>query len=130
MNRLTCCAVLMFLAACRAQKERPVESPPVAQPQPTGPGAADQEFDRGAAVAALTTAAGVARACKRDDGPTGTARVKLTFAPSGSVTSVSVEGPPFAGTSVGSCIAAAFRSVHVPEFNGPPLAVAKSVTIN
>jgi len=92
--------------------------------------AGGEEFDRAAAMAALTAAAGAARGCKKDDGPTGSARVRVTFAPSGSVTSASVDGPPFAGTAVGGCIAAAFRGAHIPPFDGPPQPVSKTVSIN
>ncbi len=73
---------------------------------------------------------GAAKSCKKDDGPTGAGKVKVTFAPSGNVTSASVEGPPFAGTAVGGCVAAAFRSAHVPPFDGGPISVSKSFIIN
>ena len=56
--------------------------------------------------------------------------MKVTFAPSGNVTSAQVEGPPFAGTPVGGCIASAFRSAKVPPFSGPPVSVSKSFNIN
>ncbi len=45
------------------------------------------------------------------------------------MTSASVSNPPFAGTAVGDCIAAAFRGAHVPAFDGAPVAVSKSVSI-
>jgi hypothetical protein len=56
--------------------------------------------------------------------------VKVTFAPSGNVTSAQVEGPPFAGTPVGGCIASAFRGAKVPPFSGAPVTVSKSFSIN
>ena len=98
--------------------------------KPPEPGGGGKEFDRGAAMSALSAASGAARGCKKDDGPTGTARVRVTFSPSGSVVSASVDGPPFAGTSVGACIAAAFRGAHIPPYDGPPQPVSKSVSIN
>ena len=98
-----------------------------AEAPPAGGGA---EFSRSAAASALGAAAGAARGCKKPDGPTGTAKVKVTFAPSGNVTSSVVQGAPFAGTPVGGCIAAAFRSAKVPPFEGSPVPVTKSVTIN
>jgi predicted Zn finger-like uncharacterized protein len=100
---------------------------PTAAPDPGGGG---KEFDRAAAMSALSKAAGAAKSCKKDDGPTGGGKVKVTFAPSGNVTSATVEGPPFAGTAVGGCIASAFRSAHVPPFDGAPISVSKSFTIN
>lgn len=98
-----------------------------AETPPAGGGA---EFNRAAASSALNSAAGAARGCKKADGPTGTAKVKVTFAPSGNVTTSQVQGAPFAGTPVGGCIAAAFRGAKVPPFEGSPVSVSKSVTIN
>jgi hypothetical protein len=54
--------------------------------------------------------------------------VSVTFAPSGRPTSVAVTGD-LAGTTVGSCVARLFRSVHVPAFAGDPVTVAKSFAI-
>ena len=53
----------------------------------------------------------------------------VTFAASGRVTSARLSGPPFQGTPTGSCIANAFRGVHVPAFEGSPVTVNKEVTI-
>ncbi len=93
-------------------------------------GGAQRDFNKGAATTALAAAAGAARGCKTADGPTGSASVRVVFAPSGNVTSANVQGPPFAGTPVGGCIAAAFRGAHVPPFDGSPVAVSKTVNIN
>jgi hypothetical protein len=109
---------------------KPADPPPAATSKPADPGGGGKEFDRAAAMSALSGASGAARGCKKDDGPTGTARVKVTFATSGSVTSASVDGPPFAGTAVGGCIAGAFRGAHVPPFDGSPVTVTKSISIN
>lgn len=98
-----------------------------APPMPPPSGGA--EFNKGAAAAALGAAAGGAKACKKPDGPTGSGRVKVTFAPSGNVTTANVDGPPFAGTSTGGCIAGEFRGVHVPPFDGSPVTVTKSFNI-
>ncbi len=104
--------------------------PKAPEPKAPEPAASGKDFDRGAASAALGGASGAARGCKKADGPTGTARVRVTFAPNGSVTSASVDGAPFAGTAVGGCIAAAFRGAHIPAFDGSPVSVTKSVSIN
>jgi predicted Zn finger-like uncharacterized protein len=108
------------------------EAPPPTKPAETAPPSGDgaKEFNRGAASAALGSAAGAAKSCKRPDGPTGTGKVRVTFAPSGTVTSSAVVGGPFAGTSVGGCIASAFRSARVPPFAGSPVSVTKSFSIN
>jgi hypothetical protein len=84
-------------------------------------------FDRGAASAALgsVNVAG----CKKSDGPTGAGHVRITFAPNGTVQSAVVDQPPFAGTSVGGCVAGKFRSAHIPPFAGSPVGVGKGFTI-
>jgi hypothetical protein len=111
-----------------ADTAKPPEDKP---PPPADPGGgATNPFDRGAAISALNSAAGGAAGCKKPDGPTGTGRVAVTFAPSGRVTSANVEGPPFAGTSVGGCVAARFRGASVPPFAGSPVTVHKSFSIN
>lgn len=92
-------------------------------------GAGDQPFSKGAAVAALTAAASQSASCKKLGGPTGTGKVTVTFAPSGRVTAANVSGPPFAGTSVGGCVASVFRKAKVPPFTGNALTVSKSFAI-
>ena len=90
----------------------------------TGP-----EFDKTAAAAALAAAAADAASCKAEGDPSGVARVAVTFAPSGRVTSAVVSGPPFAGTTTGGCIARKLRGASVPPFDGSPVIVNRTVTI-
>ncbi len=96
---------------------------------PITPPPAEAAFDKGAASAALNAAAGQAAGCKQEGDPSGSARVQVTFVPSGRVTSANVQGPPFAGTPTGGCIARAFRSASVPPFSGDPVTVSKTVSI-
>lgn len=117
------------------EKDKPPEAPAPApapeKPAPAPePGGGSREFNRGAATSALGSAAGGAKSCKKPDGPTGSGKVKVTFAPSGNVTSAQVEGAPFAGTSVGGCVAGVFRGARVPPFDGAPVTVSKSFNIN
>lgn len=86
-------------------------------------------FSRSAAGAALAAAAGQAAACKKEGDPSGMAKVSVTFAPSGRVTSSQLVGGPFVGSAAGGCIARAFRSAHVPAFEGDPVTVQKSVDL-
>lgn len=95
----------------------------VAAPAGTAP------FDRGAASAALSSASGGVGGCKKADGPTGLGRVAVTFAPSGVVSSAVVEGPPYAGTPVGACVANKFRGAKVPAFSGSAITVKKSFSL-
>jgi hypothetical protein len=104
---------------------KPAEPAPVA-PAPATGGAA---FDKGAAVAALQTAASASSSCKRPDGPMGSGKALVTFAPSGRVTNVTLSGGSFAGTPVGGCIARVFRSAKVPPFGGDAVTVSKGFSI-
>jgi predicted Zn finger-like uncharacterized protein len=87
-------------------------------------------FNKGAAIAALSSSAAASSSCKRPGGPTGTGRAVVTFAPSGRVTSVNITGGEFGGSSVGSCIASVFRRASVPAFSGSPVTVSKSFSIS
>lgn len=98
--------------------------PPVTHAQPA-PGVAG-DFNRDAAAAALSGALSGAQSCV-PAGMGGVARLAVTFAPSGRVTQAMVEGPPFAGTSAGGCIATKARSASVPPFQGGVVTVHKSV---
>jgi predicted Zn finger-like uncharacterized protein len=120
------------------EKEAPKEPEKAAEPTPppektaapASEAGGDKPFNRGAATSALGAAAGSARGCKKPDGPTGSGKVRVTFAPSGNVTSAQVMGPPFAGTPVGGCVAGIFRGARVPPFSGDPISVTKSFSIN
>jgi hypothetical protein len=46
------------------------------------------------------------------------------------VTSANVTAGPFGGTSVGGCVARTFRAAKVPSFDGDPVTVSKSFSIN
>lgn len=87
-------------------------------------------FSRSAAIAALNSAAGAASSCRKQGDPSGMARVVITFAPSGRVTTARVTGPPFAGTPTGGCIASKMRGARVPAFSGPFVTVSKTVVIH
>lgn len=101
----------------------PVTPPPVAIPP-------DQRapLNRGAALAALGSAASTATSCKREGGPSGSGSASVTFSPDGPVKSVTVSAP-FAGTPVGQCVANAFRGAHVPPFSGSSVTLPKSFQI-
>jgi hypothetical protein len=113
-------------AAGQPAAAAPAAAAPAAAP---AEGAAGPAFDRDAALAALSTASAEAANCRKEGEPTGSASVVITFAPSGRVTSALVQGPPFAGTATGGCIAAAMRKATVPAFDGPFVRVTKTVKI-
>jgi eukaryotic-like serine/threonine-protein kinase len=104
------------------------EAPPP-KPEPPAPPADERgPLNRGAALSALAAAGGRARACGDADGPSGSGRAMVTFSPEGPVSNVTVPAP-FAGTSVGTCIATAFRSARVPAFTGSAVTLPASFRI-
>ena len=92
---------------------RPVFATQAAEP-PAEP------FDRTAALRAFGVASNAVQSCREPGGPVGAGRVAVTFAPDGSATGATLEGPPFAGTSVGACVVARFKKARVPPFSGSP----------
>jgi hypothetical protein len=109
----------------KPEATKPVAAVP-AQPEVSDVGG---DFDKSAAAAALGAAAGVASGCRKPGDPTGVAVVHVTFANSGRATRALVEGPPFAGTPTGGCIADALRSAKVPPYGGDRVTVTKRVVI-
>jgi len=110
-------------------------TPPAPTAAPPSPPAAEivppdqrSPLNRGAALAALGTAASAATACKREGGPSGSGSASVTFSPDGPVKAVTVSAP-FAGTAVGQCVAAAFRGAHVPPFSGSSITLPKSFQV-
>lgn len=101
---------------------------PTPAPSPDLPPGQRPPLNQGAAIAALGRAASGAGGCKRPDGPSGAGRATVTFAPSGSVASVSVSGP-FAGTAVGSCVAGRYRALHLPAFSGGSVTLGSSFVV-
>jgi hypothetical protein len=87
------------------------------------------EFDKSAAAAALGAAASASAGCRKEGDPSGLAVVKVTFTNSGKATRAVIEGPPFAGTATGGCIAAQMRAAKVPPFGGDRVTVSKRVVI-
>jgi hypothetical protein len=104
-------------------------TPAVAVHPAIEPAAPGTEFDRSAAVNALESAAAQASSCRKDGDPSGTAIVTISFAPSGRVTSATIQGPPFAGTPTGGCIANTLRHAQIPAFDGDRVTVTKTVAI-
>jgi hypothetical protein len=93
------------------------------------PAAEGTEFDRAAARSALAGAAAQASSCRKDGDPSGTATLTIIFAPSGRVTSAQIQGPPFAGTPTGGCIANTMRRATVPAFSGEHVTVTKQIVV-
>jgi hypothetical protein len=90
----------------------------------------DPPFAAKAAEAALAAAAESARRCRTAGGPTGEARVRVTFATTGDVVYSEVDGEPFAGSAAGECIARKFRNARVPPFVGAARSLATTVRLD
>ena len=58
--------------------------------------------------------------CRSGDA-SGTVTVKMTVAPSGSVSSAEVVTPEFKGTPVGNCVESKVRTFKFPAFSGSPM---------
>ena len=93
------------------------------------PATPTQPFNAGAAKSAVGAAARSASTCRGPSDPSGVARVSVTFSTSGRAVRAIIQGPPFAGTKTGSCIAARMRGARVPPFTGERVTVRKKVVI-
>jgi hypothetical protein len=76
----------------------------------------------------LDTAASRARRCARYQPEQKRASVSITFRPTGRVRAVRV-APPLAGTRLGTCLTATFRSLRVPAFEGSEVTVSRTVAL-
>ena len=65
--------------------------------------------------------------CKSSAGPFGAGTMRIDFEPDGRVGTVT--RPPFAGTSVGTCISARFRTIKIGPFTGSTQSLEKSFII-
>jgi hypothetical protein len=83
-------------------------------------------FEASAASTALGAAASAAQSCRVPGAGRFPARVSVTFAPSGKVTTATVDGPQVSGTAAGGCVATKFRSIRVNPFSGPAVTVHKT----
>jgi hypothetical protein len=97
--------------------------------QAGGPGAGTGPFDAAAAKTALDALLNEAARCREPGGPQGIARVAVTFAPNGTVSSATIAEPPFAGSSVGNCICEAMKRARIKPFAGPPGNLTERISI-
>ncbi len=108
--------------------DNPYRAAKAAAAPAAAPDAAQGPFNRGAALSQLNASASRAAGCRKPSGPSGSGRATITFGNDGSARGVVVSAP-FAGTPVGSCVAAAFRGIHVPPFTGSPVTLPWSFRI-
>jgi len=109
----------------------PADTPAPPLPEVAPPDDSDTKappFEVGNALAALHASAGSASHCVASSGPA-TARVHVTFAPSGRVTVATIGGDPLAGTKAGGCVARTLRSARMDPFDGPPVTVRRTLRL-
>jgi len=100
-------------------------------PETPNTGHAATTMARGQAYAKLNDAKATAAACGRKDdpdAPKGSGKVALVLETTGVVSSVALDAR-FVGTSVGACVDRAFRQVAVQPFDGKPVTVLWSFTV-
>lgn len=71
-----------------------------------------------------------AQHCHAEGHAVGRANVYMTFAPSGRVDDVRIEGEPIASAPVSRCILEYARSVVLPKFDGPPFTIVRRVRLH
>jgi hypothetical protein len=115
------------LASFETASTEPVRVPKN-EPSAADMAAAEQaeQVTRKAIARAMAGAATRSAVCRADTSAPGSARVFVTFLPTGEVKAATVRGAPFAGTVEGQCIAEKFRSLRVPPFSGDG---AENVTV-
>ena len=117
--------IVGYLTDPPARPSATTAAPLVAAPQlPTPREALDLGRLRVIVAAMAASAAGCG-----DGSQSGSARVAITFAPTGRATSAVIQGGAFAGTRAGSCIANIMRQAKVPAFKGRHVTVNKTVRI-
>ncbi len=111
-------------------------TPPSATPKPNAtpsakPSAAPLDpnvFDPAMARTKLDYANGVLAICKKSDGPSGKGNARVTFAPNGSPSVVSIE-PPFENTAVGTCVRGQLMRAKTSPFQGTPQTIPYTFTV-
>lgn len=109
-------SVLIGLIACAATAS--------AQPKKKGNEAAAPEFDKAAAVTAITEAN--LTKCKATNAAKGEGHVMITFATSGEASDVKIDRGPWVGTPVAKCMVKEFKKAKVPAFKGDAVTVGKT----
>lgn len=117
-----------------APEPKPQAAPAAATPAPAskpaeGGGGAKQPFNAKLARTAVDRAAVRAKTCRDGRDPAGSVSATVTFAPSGSVSEVTVTTPRYATTKTGRCVVARLSEAKVPAFSGSSVTVKKSLLV-
>jgi hypothetical protein len=116
---LACAFVLATSAeaAPKKRKKNPAPEPPKTEE-------ASAEFDRQAAVSAITEIN--LQKCRATNAAKGEGHVTITFTPAGVAENALVDKGPWVGTPVAKCMAKEFKKAKVPAFKGDAVTVGKS----
>lgn len=106
----------------------PSSAPADAEHADVKPQSGPRAFNKTAAAAVLSGAAKNAKRCRTEDGLKGGGQARVTFNSNGGVIKVNLD-PPFSGTPQGVCISRKFLAAHIPAFDGEPVLVVKSFSI-
>jgi hypothetical protein len=117
------------LATLGAPPDLPPAAPPGADLALPAPAPEARALHEGAAATAIAVAARRAASCVPRDDTRTTMPVRVTFAPSGRVTTAVLRGGPLLGTEEGACVARALRSATVGAFEGPPVMVSTVIRL-
>lgn len=105
----------------------PFPTPTVPIPTPTSTSSTPGPFPRARAQAEVDRIGFGLASCKSSSGPFGAGTMRIDFEPDGRVGTVT--RPPFAGTSVGTCISARFRTIKIGTFTGSTQSIEKAFII-
>jgi hypothetical protein len=116
---------------------RPINTPTVVVPVPTPPPPPTVPptssvttlgpFPRAKAQGEVDRIGFGLNSCSSSAGPFGSGTMRIDFEPDGRVGTLT--RPPFAGTSVGTCISARFRTIKIGPFTGSTQSIEKAFII-
>lgn len=86
-------------------------------------------YDKATLAQALNAAVQKAEQCDLWGRVTGSAKLFVTFAPSGRVTDARLVGEPLESAAVARCILHQARAASLPPFEGPAFTVARKITL-
>jgi outer membrane biosynthesis protein TonB len=124
------------VTATPTKEPAPAKDPtPTKDPTPVVPTAAPAKdagdpnaFNEAVARQRLAGLNSVLVFCKKEGGVTGPGMATVTFAPEGTVTTVTLD-PAYSGTPAGDCVANYFRRAKVNPFQGGPRAVTHAFEV-
>jgi len=86
-------------------------------------------YDKATLAQALSTVLQKAEQCDLWGRATGTAKLFVTFAPTGKVTDASLVGEPLQSAAVARCILHHARAASLPPFAGPAFTISRKLTL-